>query len=189
MRQKCVRLARMRWSGSLGRGEQHFSVRSSLLRYGCRLCVRQRDAAFLYAPSESATGSLYMPSFSFFYRDLCRIDTNRGLPVTARWGFRCRMIVSQPNAANRNHGSPPLDGATNAKTTWSAQSQSLKQLRNPRPSSYARPIYTRLHLFSFLLRSPHSTSQTPNPTDLHLRPDLNDTRFDASTRTHLFLSL
>ena len=64
-----------------GRREQHFSVHSSLLRYGCRLHVRQRDVAFLYKPSESATEPLHVSPFSFLDRDICRLDTDYGVPL------------------------------------------------------------------------------------------------------------
>lgn len=96
MRQKCVGPARMPWPGSLGRGEQHFSVHSFLLCYGCQLYVRLSFGLSVCYPLTAPIGILSQP-----------------------W-----MIV--PNTASRNHGSPPPDGA-DAKTMWSAQSQSPEQ--------------------------------------------------------------
>ena len=135
---------------SAGRREQHLSFHSFLLRHGRRLGVRQRDAAFLYNPPESATESLHVPPFPFHDCDLCRLDTNYGLPFaggsTVGWIERAQEYVRSPpglsvcclltaptrmlsqswinvSQLNPASGSPPPNGA-DTETMWSAQSQS-----------------------------------------------------------------
>ena len=149
--------------------------------------MRQRDAAFLYNPSESATESLRVPPFPFHDRDLCRLDTNYGLPFAGDsavgWIERAQECVRSPSGLsvccvltaptrmlsqpwinvsqlNPTSGSPPPDGA-DTETMWSAQSQSRETATEPK--TVATPK-ARLHpSTSGQLSTSTTPSDLPNP--------------------------
>ena len=129
--------------GSDPPGEQSLVVRqllfvhSFLLRYGCRLCVRQRGTTTLYNPSESATESLHVPSFLFLiatFVGLAPIMVYRSLGVPLPVGLKGHRdmyvppcvhrplitltgILSQPwiigSRSDPANASPPPDGDDN----------------------------------------------------------------------------